>query len=320
MLDNFQKAYAKVNLHLEILNRRSDNYHSIFSLMANINLYDLLKLGEIKEINSSEVNGRSQSGRFDTMKFFAFRGKNRTVIKKIGGFFQQEINLVPDKSNLISKATDLYLSQLNKEGEIEYSLEKNIPLEAGLGGGSSNAALAVKLLNQKLDFIDKEKLDKILFKLGADVPFCFQGGWAFCTGRGEQVEPLKKSLDCSVLLVNDGIKINTKQAYQSLQRESGKVDEKKIVKKKQELKKILEENEIFRLKSVCQNDFEKVIFADHPQVKDIKDQLYELGADFSIMSGSGSTLIGLFREKEKALKAKSLLDKKYKMVFLTNFI
>ncbi len=161
------RAHAKVNLHLEVLNRRDDGYHNIFSLMASVALHDLLKL--------EESSARELSGGIDIA----------VAVKNNGGIHGSVIDSIPAHENLIARAATLYYERAGMNGKAVFSIEKNIPAGAGLGGGSSDAAAALKLLNGRLGKFRDDELAEMGSKIGADIPYCLHGGFAIGRGIGE---------------------------------------------------------------------------------------------------------------------------------------
>jgi 4-diphosphocytidyl-2-C-methyl-D-erythritol kinase len=286
------RAHAKINLHLEILNRREDGYHNIFSLMALTGLFDLLKLTGLSAGDS----------------------RQETIVKlsDAGGIYSGLMESIPHEDNLIVRAVKSYFNRIRKSGRVSVSVEKNIPSGAGLGGGSSDAAAVLKLLNSHFTALDEAELMELGASLGSDIPFCITGGIAICTGRGDIVEPVKGAIGGSVLIVNDGTKINTASAYRDLGRGSiPHHSSERIDDVRRHITIGLESGGIESIKDVLKNDFEAVIFRNHPGLKLIKEEMLDSGADFAIMTGSGSSITGIFRsdgtarEAEKKLRARA---------------
>jgi 4-diphosphocytidyl-2-C-methyl-D-erythritol kinase len=297
------RAYAKVNLHLEVLNRRKDGYHNIFSLMANVALYDLLKLESLNVFNSRN-------------------GAVNVTIDSVNGSHKSLLDSIPVRDNLITKAATAYLEKSGLRGDVVFSIQKNIPAGAGLAGGSSDAAAALKLLNEQLSGFSPEALMSLGSELGADVPYCLKGGFAVCLGIGDIVRPVAGSLPYWVLIVNDGIHVDTGSAYRALKRsektESGA--EKAIEIKTGQMVDAISKGSIEMLRRIAANDFEKPVFEVHPAIGKLKEKLYGFGADFSAMTGSGSSVIAIFMQKKKAEEAQTDLKGVYKEVILTHFV
>ncbi len=299
-METATRAFAKINLHLEILNKRDDGYHNILGLFANIGLFDLLKLDEINIIN-------------DPAKI------PDVSINITGGDYKEHIKHISADENLIAKASKLYLKKINKSGRISFSLIKNIPAGGGLGGGSADSAAALRLLSDNIIRLNETELAKIGKETGADVPFCLAGGYGLCEGIGEKIEKISGKLNYYILLVNNGIQIETAAAYGLLKR--GSDYNRKISENTRSLlKQFISKGNILNVKNVLKNDFEEKVFDLYPELGIIKNRLYGSGAVFALLSGSGSTLFGLFDDFEKASSALNLLKKEYKMVLLTNFL
>jgi len=301
-LENKVTAYAKVNLNLEVLNLRNDGYHNIFSIMAHINLNDLLKLDKfvIKEFSGIEIDIKPMD--------------------HIKGSFSNIIEDLPVEKNLIFKAAQKLSVKLNKAFEAKFSICKNIPAGAGLGGGSTDAVAALVLLCGAMDVSLSDIMD-LAANIGADVPFALCQGTAICEGIGEQITQLPAILPHFVLLVNDGYHIDTKWAYEKLNRNTEyKVDEAKSFQKKERIQKAFNDKKWNNFFDLCTNDFEENVFKEYPKIASVKEKLAEYGADFSIMTGSGSTMIGLFSDEDKANIVAEKMRNTNKWVYLTKFV
>ena len=294
-----QNAYAKLNLHLEVLNKRSDNYHNIISFMTKVAYADLLKLEEYTIFDSYSSD------------------KVKVTITTIGGIYKESFSSINHKENLIYKAVHSFCKFVNISGSFSFQIEKNIPFGAGLGGGSSNAAATLHLLNQVYGKISNTELVEIGKSLGADVPFCIIGENSICQGIGEVVDNIEGTLDYRVLIINDGIHSDTAQAYRFLNR--GPLCDIDAEHKAEELKKFfLDENKQLFF-SACKNDFEEPVFINYPELVQIKQELYNRGADFVQMTGSGSSIFGLFKDPIVANNAYLDLKEQYKLVMLSDF-
>ncbi len=275
-----EKACAKVNLHLEVCGKRPDGYHDILSIMAAVNLFDLLKLTAFEKSQDRSVSVSIISG---------------------GGQCSEVLSSINIEDNLITKAVRKYLA--GREGGVfEFVLEKNIPSGAGLGGGSSDAAAVFRILNKIYGFYSIDELMSLASTVGADVPFCVAGGSAICGGTGGIIEPVDLPDGLFVLIVNDGIHVDTKEAYSA-------VDEFQVEGKYNShisvsgLKDILSAGDYGKL----YNDFEKPVFAKFPRIGILKKELEQTECLYSIMTGSGSTLIALYDSADKAAAAAGLM-------------
>jgi 4-diphosphocytidyl-2-C-methyl-D-erythritol kinase len=295
-----EKAYAKINLHLEVLNRRKDGYHNIFSVMAQVGLYDLLKL------ECTEENCRNAAS-------------FNCPVYCIGGNTSSIMDDLKEEDNLIVKAVRNLCLKQNCGFNGAFSLEKNIPAGAGLGGGSSDAATAL-LLVQSLCSVSDDDLHSAASMTGADVPFALYGGVALCEGIGEQVTSIRADLDYSVLLLNDGIHVDTGKAYAMLNRSEDLLsDQKQYAHSHEEIIKALKSGSLESVKHLLRNDFEEPVFSMYPRIGRIKDSVIACGADLAFMTGSGSTVVGLFRDKKTAQSAENFLKRQIKQVILTTF-
>ncbi|NLM06819.1 MAG: 4-(cytidine 5'-diphospho)-2-C-methyl-D-erythritol kinase [Tissierellia bacterium] len=249
------KAKAKINIGLDILSKREDNYHNIKTIMKEIDLYDEL---DFETADSSSIITRAR-----------------------------DIPLGED--NLIFKAKGALEGFTGRKLGFTVKLKKNIPVGAGLAGGSADAAATMKALNElySLD-LSLEVLQAIGKTVGADVPFCLQGGCMLAEGIGESLTPIEYNLKDSIILVFPNIEISTKDVYAGIVREEyGRVDIDGIIKS-------LGEGS-FRTKERI-NIMESYVFQVEPKVGIIKERLYHMGARAAFMSGSGSSVVGFFQE------------------------
>jgi 4-diphosphocytidyl-2-C-methyl-D-erythritol kinase len=245
---------AKINLGLHITARRKDGYHDLETCMIPIPLYDALEMIPAKktvfDISGLQIPGEA-------------------------------------KDNLILKAHKLLLKDFNDLSPVHIHLHKNIPMGAGLGGGSADAAFALTLMNRMFELhLEDWFLEDYAAQLGSDCAFFIENTPKIATGRGEILEPVDISLNGShLVLVKPPIHIGTKEAYAGVKPKTPK----------QALKKILQDKSSW--KEMLVNDFEVSIFPQFPELAEIKSMLYKMGAYYAAMSGSGSTIFGLFEEK-----------------------
>lgn len=256
------QAPAKINLALRILGRRADGYHELSMLMEKISLCD--------EVGLEKTSGPLQ-------------------LEAEGCDFPPEKNLALRAALALQEVADTWLS-------VRIYLKKMIPMGAGLGGGSSDAAAVLKGLNRiwELNW-PVEKLSAIGVKLGADVPFFLYDGPALVQGKGERVIPQRKLPKLWIILIYPGIAVDTKWAY-------GAWDERK-----EELTQGNHDVSVPRafeeLLEILRNDFEGVVFPKFPEIESAKSALQKAGAPGTLMSGSGSAVFGLFETKEKRDRA-----------------
>ena len=251
---------AKINLGLNVVYRRSDGYHELETIFYPVEIKDALEIVPTKEELADNQRYRLfQSG-------LAIQGN--------------------EDDNLVIKALKL-ISRDHILPAIDIHLLKKTPFGAGLGGGSANAAAMLKMMNKmfELDY-SNEQLINLAAKLGADCPFFIKNTPVFATGIGEKMEDIELNLsNYHFVLIKPDISINTGLAYSMITPKRPEVSLKEIVKMPPE-----------QWKGLMINDFETPIFKKHPQINDIKQQLYELGAVYASMSGSGSSVYGFFNK------------------------
>ncbi|MEG0894481.1 MAG: 4-(cytidine 5'-diphospho)-2-C-methyl-D-erythritol kinase [Oscillospiraceae bacterium] len=245
----FCNAYAKINLTLNILNKRSDNYHNISSIMQTISLHDVIVAEKTDEL-----------------------------IKIIC-----DVEEIPtDEKNIVFKIAKKFFEYTGINGGVEFYIKKNIPSKAGLGGGSSDGATALKLLNKLYDTkLSKEQMINISASVGADIPFFIVGGTALVEGIGEKVTILKDIPFKYVAVDMPYEEVQTDKAYELFD-QKGKCSDN--TSSKSFISMLTESRLDF---SVCNNDFEQVIQCD-------LDYFNEYGALTSRLSGSGSAVYGIF--------------------------
>ncbi|GGF18893.1 4-(cytidine 5'-diphospho)-2-C-methyl-D-erythritol kinase [Echinicola rosea] len=248
---------AKINLGLSINGKRKDGYHDITTCMLPVPLHDALEIT------------------------FADKTSFKSTGLPIPG---------AEKDNLILKAFKLMRRDFNDLPNVHFHLHKAIPMGAGLGGGSADAAFAISMMNNIFDLhLEDWFLEDYAAQLGSDCPFFIENTPKIATGRGEILEDVNINLkDCHLILVNPNIHIGTKEAYAGVTPKHPEFD----------LKETIADRSLWKDRLV--NDFEASIFPKHPQIAAIKEKLYEKGAFYAAMSGSGATVFGLF-DTETAL-------------------
>lgn len=244
------KTPAKINLTLEILNKRKDGFHNIQSIMQTINLYDFLTF-KIDEDSQLSINLTGNS------------------------------NEIPyDKSNIVYKAAEIFFNKTGiKNCKLNVYIQKKIPVAAGLAGGSSNAAGTLFALNQLYNNpLNDTQINELCSQLGSDVNFCLNGGCALCTSRGEIIETLPVFIQNVSLIKPKKLGISAKDAYMKF----SQLRDKSIPNNTNKLKQLLLEGKFD--KNLLYNSFEKAIFPFYEELQKIKS-----GIEGAIMSGSGST-------------------------------
>ena len=280
-----KKAYAKINLGLDVIGRLPNGYHEVKMIMQTVGIYDVLTLEKIPEgIVVTTDNGE----------------------------------LPTDENNLIYKSAKIMMEKYHLPGGVRIHLEKNIPIAAGMAGGSTDAAATFIGMNELFEIgADEEELREHGVKVGADVPYCIMGGTALAEGIGEILSPLPAPKDCHLLIAKPDINVSTKYVYEHLDAEG--------VEKHPDIDGMVEALKQGTLKGIVErlgNVLETVTVKRYPIIQEIKEIMLENGADGSLMSGSGPTVFGIFTEKGKAESAlKKLREKELaKQLFVTGFV
>ena len=264
------KSPAKINIGLNIIRKREDGFHDLETIF-----YPLLLSDEIE---------------MEKADSFRFESNSKLLI---------QIN-----NNLIIRAKEILEKFSGKKFNVKVFLEKRIPIGAGLGGGSSNAAATLKALIKLFNLkIQRNDLYDLALKLGSDVPFFLNPLPCFAESRGEIITPVHLQIANPILIVNPGIHISTKEAFE-------KVKPKKV---KQSLKSLINKSavSVSDLQSIAKNDFENYVFKTYPEIKEIKKELVASGAELAMMTGTGSTVFGIFTNLQKARSAKYIFEKDY---------
>ena len=218
-------------------------------------------------------------------------------------FKSNDSSLPTDENNLIVKAKDILEKVSNKKISAKIYLQKNIPSGAGLGGGSSDSAAALLCLNELFSLgLNFETLSNLALELGSDVPFFLMAKPAIGKGRGEILKLVDVQITKPILIINPNIHVSTKEAFSGIIPSQPNYNYDMIV---------VSINDLNFLKNNVKNDFEQNIFTMHPDIKSIKDSLYANRAEFALMTGTGSTVFGIFENQEKAMYAKKSLPDEY---------
>ena len=277
------KALGKLNLGLDILGQMENGYHEVRMVMQTVYLYDRVLL---EKTEGDEIQIRSN------------------------------LAYLPDNENNIAyKAAAILKEEFRIKGGIRITLEKHIPVAAGMAGGSADAAAALIGMNKIFDLqIPKHKLMEYGVKLGADVPYCIMKGTALSEGIGEKLTALAPMPDCYILLAKPPIAVSTKMVYENLH-----ANELEKHPDRDGMVMALEEQSLQGITERMENVLETVTEVRYPVIAEIKACMKECGAMNSLMSGSGPTVFGIFTEKEKAEKAADAIRsrKLAKQVFVT---
>ena len=259
------RSKSKINLGLKVLNKRSDGLHNIVTIFQEVDFGDKIQL----------------------------------VKHKTGCQIKSDVDWIPiDNSNICHKAYSALCHELNQDFGVKISLEKRIPVGSGIGGGSANAAATLIGLNSLYNLgLNDKKLESIAVNIGADVPFFIRGGTQIGQETGGKLSPITKKLEAAVLLVIPRLSISTEWAYSQLKN------------------KLKSDNSILRFVDLMrkdflsfkffENDFEKIVIPAYPEIGSIKNKLLDSGAKFASLSGSGSTVFGIFDDNVFAKKAES---------------
>ncbi|HPT71783.1 MAG TPA: 4-(cytidine 5'-diphospho)-2-C-methyl-D-erythritol kinase [Candidatus Cloacimonadota bacterium] len=253
-----RNSYAKINLYLDVLGSLPDGYHEILTIFTEIDLKDVLK-------------------------FTLTRSRNIE--------FLTNVEAISNRENLVYKVAHFIQQEYQIENGVKMVLEKNIPIAAGMGGGSSNAAATIQGLSELWDLnLTDHEMNQIAAKFGNDISFFLYGGTALGTHKGEVITPIPSFLDKTLLLVKPDFGISAKEAYDCVDYGSQSDDWELLIKNR----------DVTR----CFNRLEKGIIKKYPMIGEILDRLDSSGASKAIMTGSGSTCVGFFDDPATMMKAK----------------
>lgn len=258
------KSYGKINLGLDVLRRREDGYHEVRMIMQTVGLYDVLTMKKRKD---------------DKIEMTC------------------NLSFLPtDERNLVYKAVKLIKDKYHIKDGVEINLSKRIPVAAGMAGGSSNCAAALKGMNQLFDLgLSIDELCEIGVTLGADVPYCIWGGTALSEGIGEKLSRVDAMPDCYILIAKPGISVSTAFVYKNL--------DFPALSKHPDIDGMLECLKEKDLTGICnrlENVLETVTIKEYPIIEKVKKHLMDQGAKGALMSGSGPTIFAIFEDKKTA--------------------
>ena len=276
------RAHAKINLGLAVLDERPDGYHDISTVMQSIGLYDELRI-------SLAGNGE---------------GDKITLTCS-------EPSLPTDEHNLAYRGAALLMQKAGVSPGVSIHIQKGIPMEAGMAGGSADGAAALVGVNELLHLgLSREELCRVGVRLGADVPFCLVGGAMLCEGIGEVMTPVPSLPPCTILVVKPADRVSTGEAYRGL----GPYEAREHLDMAPVLR-ALQEGDLPGLGRSMANSFEPGVCRAHPVVAEILSALSSLGAEAARMSGSGPTVFGLFAAREQAEAALSQIRSRFPEAF-----
>lgn len=281
-----RKAYAKINIALDAIGKREDGYHLLRMIMQTVDIYDEIELNK----------NRENKIRLTTDKYY----------------------LPTDEKNLAYKAAKLFRDTYNIKTGVDIHIKKNIPVSAGMAGGSSDAATVLFLMNKVFNQgVSKQELEKLAVKIGADVPYCIEGGTALCEGIGEKIKKIKPFKDKILVIVKPSFGVSTKDVY-------GDLDISKIRKHAdiEGLMKCMAREDLYGVSTRMRNVLENVTVKKHRVIREIKDELRTVGAVGTMMSGSGPTVFAFFEDMLTAQKAYDKMKEVYKNfdVFITRTV
>ncbi len=272
------KCPAKINLCLDVTGKRSDGYHDLKMIMQSINLFDIVTV-EISSGDDIEI-------------------------------YTDKMNIPCDEKNTCYKAAKTFYDKLSVKRNVKIIIEKNIPSGAGMGGGSSDAAGVLRALNKLEGEPFSVDVLKVLGKsVGADVPFCVEGGCFLCEGIGEILTPLEPMKNVYAVVTKPDFSVSTVWVYKNLKiEEISHPDVDKLIEG-------MEKGDYKPFRKYSGNVLESVIIKEHPEIEDMKKKMTEFGAVYSLMTGSGPTVFGIFEKREDAGNAekyfKNLNDETY---------
>ena len=277
MNDIVIKSPAKINIGLNIINKRDDGFHNLETIFYPLNLFDEIKF--------------TKSDKFS--------------------FDSNDENLKKEHTNLIIKSKELLEKEFGIQLPVHIYLNKNIPIGAGLGGGSSNAASTLNALIKLFDLkVDAKRLADLALVLGSDVPYFLNPVPSFAESRGEVLIPINFKVNNYLMVVNPGIHVATKWAF-------GLITPAKLGER---LKSLIQKSkiEIDEIMNLASNDFEKIVFNHFPDIKDIKEKMLEFGATHSMMTGTGSTVWAMFDDEEATYQSELYFKCKKYFTFIQN--
>ncbi|WP_294337213.1 4-(cytidine 5'-diphospho)-2-C-methyl-D-erythritol kinase [uncultured Clostridium sp.] len=284
------KAYGKINLGLDVVRRREDGYHEVRMIMQTVRVYDAIELNRTEE---EEI-------RLSTNLYY----------------------LPDNENNLGYRAAKLLMDEFGIRDGVEIKMKKFIPVAAGMAGGSSDAAAVLFGVNKMFGLgLSKQELMERGVRLGADVPYCIMRGTALSEGIGEILTPLPPMPQCRVLIAKPAVSVSTKHVYESLNLPSLGAEAHPDI---DAMRAAIEKKDLSGVVSQLGNVLETVTIPENPVIQTLKDKMMEMGADGSLMSGSGPTVFGLFTNQAAAQAAYEELrygssQDLAKQVYLTSF-
>ena len=270
------RAYAKINLALDVVSRREDGYHDLKMIMAPITLHDLIYIDIINQGIVIECNNKA---------------------------------IPTDQRNIMYRVAEYLIDHYKLNKGVKMTLYKHIPSQAGLAGGSADGAAILKAMNTLFKLkLSNEELAKIGKTIGADIPFCVYEKIALVEGIGEKLQFINQELNCHLLLVKPSKGVSTKTAFNKLDIENA------IHKDCHEMQTAIINQDYQNIVNNLQNTLEQPAFEMVPEIKKIKDKMIQLGFDGSLMSGSGSCVFGITQDENILNQGYKYFKNKYRFV------
>lgn len=285
-----EEAYAKFNLYLSVLRKQESGFHDISSVMATLSLSDTILL--------------SAEDREETKITVTVEGAD----------------LATDDKNISYRAAALYLIFAKRTAAVNIHIKKRIPVAAGLGGGSADAAAVLRLMQKAFSLLSEAELLSAAEILGSDVPFCLRGGVAHCLGRGERMTPVTLSCEIPVVVLRSTETVSTPEAYRSLDVRYGDFKEPKDSLLPEGFLSAMKNGDTDRIFPLLFNIFEDVILPTHPEASENYALLSKMGAERVLMAGSGPTVVGCFKSKKKAREVAEKIGEKAVFAIVDRFI
>lgn len=263
-----ERAYGKINLSLDVLGRRGNGYHDVSMVMQTVDIFDVISLNKLESEDEIRLTANVD-------------------------------NLPLDGTNIVYKAVKLVKEEYGINEGVVAHIEKHLPIAAGMGGGSSDCAAALRGMNRLFELgLSDEKLEELGVRLGADVPFLIKGGIALAEGIGEKLTTLPAFPDCVLVIAKPDLGVSTKEVYEAFDslKEVNHPDIGKLVNS-------LGNTKLKDIVKLLGNVLEEVTACKYKIIKTVKTLLLENDAVFSMMTGSGPTVFGIFENSEQAEKA-----------------
>ncbi len=277
----YESAYAKINLTLDILCKREDGFHDLETIMQTLSLCD-------------DVEIDVQTGKEWTL-------------------WCDKEDVPCDSRNLAWKAAELFEQHSGRNlGGVAIRIKKRIPSQAGMGGGSSDAAAVLRMLNRYCGHLFSEmELADLGGRIGSDVPFCVAGGTCMCEGRGERLRRLPAMPECTILVCKPEFGVSTPALYRT-------IDEKEILRRPDNaaMEQALKAKDLASIARGVWNVFDPVVSEVHPEMNEIRDVMQQCGALGQQMTGSGSAFFGVMPDAQSAERAAEQLRRRYSCIFI----